>query len=120
MQDLNDPAYRLLTYRWYPSATLMPDGRMLIASGQDQDGQSTGFAHKRQHKKQCNVSSNDMLLRYVHDMGWLSPLNMGCTTPLGKIPWRQLWGHHSLSQLGIAVQQHDELWWCLVCMNGGR
>ena len=43
MQDLNDPAYRLLAYRWYPSATVMPDGRMLIASGEDQD-QGTGCA----------------------------------------------------------------------------
>ena len=62
MQDLNDPAYRLLAYRWYPSATVMPDGRMLIASGEDQDGQDTGCAtylgtracFKPWH---CNISS---------------------------------------------------------------
>lgn len=38
-----DAADRLLAHRWYPSATLMPDGRILITSGQDADA-STGCA----------------------------------------------------------------------------
>lgn len=33
----NNTADRLLAHRWYPSATLMPDGRILVTSGQDTD-----------------------------------------------------------------------------------
>ena len=32
-----NPVDRLLAHRWYLSTTVMPDGRALITSGQDQD-----------------------------------------------------------------------------------
>ena len=33
----NNAADRLLAHRWYPGATLRPDGRILVTSGQDAD-----------------------------------------------------------------------------------
>ena len=44
MQDTsNNQADRLLAHRWYAAATLMPDGRILVTSGQDTDS-NTGCA----------------------------------------------------------------------------
>ena len=37
VQDLSNPVLRMLSYRWYPSAMLMADGRQLISSGIDYD-----------------------------------------------------------------------------------
>ncbi|CAK0787896.1 hypothetical protein CVIRNUC_011118 [Coccomyxa viridis] len=38
----NNQADRLLAHRWYAAATLMPDGRILVTSGQDTDS-NTGY-----------------------------------------------------------------------------
>ena len=44
MQDTSsNQADRLLAHRWYAAATLMPDGRILVTSGQDTDT-NTGCA----------------------------------------------------------------------------
>ena len=39
----NNQADRLLAHRWYAAATLTPDGRILVTSGQDTDS-NTGCA----------------------------------------------------------------------------